>query len=181
MKSNATLGEGVYYATADYAGMCRRVLALAADLGVVVLAWYGLWAALVLFDPSPVGNGSPDALPLIWLGLAYLYLVVVKPSRVRSLGYWLTGTKIVTLRGERPSILRMTFRLALWVLGPFNVCYDLIWMGIDDDRQSLRDAFAGTYVVKRNARPVGRGEIHLATYFAFGFTLMYPKVTRVSR
>jgi len=113
-----------------------------------------------------------------WLVFAYLYLTLLKASRVRTLGYKLTGSKIVNLRGQRPSIIWMTFRLALWIGGPFSFLFDLFWSGIDDDRQTLRDRFAGTCVVNTNAEPIGESEIHLAYFTAGGFNLMYPKVMR---
>ena len=97
---------------------------------------------------------------------AYAYLTVMKASRIRALGYRLIGAKMLAFRGERPSILRMTLRLFLWVL--FNV-KDLIWAGIDRHQQSLRDRYAGTCVVKVNAIAVGEAPIHLAYYQAFTY------------
>jgi uncharacterized RDD family membrane protein YckC len=119
-----TLGVGVYFAKGDYAGILRRLLALCVDLGVVLLMGVALGVAAKVVDADP----SPELsrrLTWTWLGLEFLYLAVIKPSRIRSVGYRLTGTRIVTLRGERPSVLRMTFRLLLWLLGPFNLVYDL--------------------------------------------------------
>lgn len=75
----------------------------------------------------------------------------------------------------------MTFRMLLWAFGPFNLLFDLLWSGIDDDRQTLRDRFAGTCVVKNRAEPIGTAEIHLTYYYAFGFALMYPRVMRRKR
>ena len=178
IKAKGGLGEGVYYPATEYAGIGRRLVGLVADLGVILLVGYALLLTLVGDPPHP---GEVQNAVLITLAFAYIYLTVIKPSRLRSVGYWLTGTKVVTLHGQRPSILRMTFRLLLWALGPFNVVCDLIWMGTSDDRQSLRDVYAGTYVVKARAQPVGRGNIHLARYFAFGFALVYPKVTHRSQ
>jgi uncharacterized RDD family membrane protein YckC len=175
IKANGTLGEGVYYATVDYAGILRRALGQAVDLGVTLFVGWVLFSAFAAGPPQADGFRKPF---LMTLAFAYIYLTVIKPSPLRSLGYMLTDTKVVTLRGQRPSILRMTFRLLLWILGPFNVLYDLIWMGISDDRQCLRDMYAGTYVIKAHAQPAGRGNIHLAPFFALGYALMYPKVTR---
>jgi len=72
----------------------------------------------------------------------------------------------------------MTLRLFLWVLGPINIIADLIWVGIDQDRQSLRDRFASTCLVKANAVPIGEAPIHLSYYQAFGLSLMLPTVCR---
>ena len=118
---------------------------------------------------------------MLGLGLllfAYLYLTVIKASRLRTVGYRIVGARIVTLKGERPSVFRMTLRLFLWVLGPLNVIADLIWLGVDRDRQSLRDHYTGTLVVKAAAQPIGEGPIHLAYVQAFALSLMLPTVTR---
>jgi uncharacterized RDD family membrane protein YckC len=103
---------------------------------------------------------------------------VLKPSHWRTLGYRLTGVKIVTIRGERPSVLRMTFRALLWTFGPFNLLLDLLWLGPDSEHQSLRDCYAGTYVVRVDSQPIGRAAVHVAYYNALGFSLMYPRVVR---
>ena len=116
------------------------------------------------------------AVVLSALGLVWFYLAVLKPSKVRTVGYWLLGCRIVDLRGQKPSILRMRFRSILWVFGPFNLLFDLIWCGIDDDRQSLRDRFVGTCVVRNRAVPIGNGEIHLAYFNAMGYALVFPRV-----
>ena len=110
--------------------------------------------------------------------IMWVYLTVLKRSQVRTLGYILAGTKIVTLKGDRPSIWRMTYRLLLWVLGPLNVLVDLFWVSNDDDSQTLRDRLAGTYVVRSNAEPIGRGRIALVGYYAFALALTFSKVIR---
>lgn len=75
-------------------------------------------------------------------------------------------------------MFRMTFRMLLWTFGPLNLLFDLLWSGIDDDQQTLRDRFAGTCVVRKRAKPIGTAEIHLIHYYAFGFALMFPRVMR---
>ena len=72
----------------------------------------------------------------------------------------------------------MTFRLLIWLLGPFNLLFDLFWSSLDDDRQTLRDRFAGTCVFNNQAEPIGTAEIHLTHYNAFGFALIYSRVMR---
>ncbi len=72
----------------------------------------------------------------------------------------------------------MTLRLVLWVLGPFNPLIDLIWLGGDEYRQTLRDKFAGTIVVKRGVEPAGRGPIHVRYYSLLGFMLAFAEVQK---
>jgi len=174
-KPDNSLGTGVYFATGDYVGLGRRLVILVIDIAV-------LGAGVVALDvASSVWLFSEETYGMLNLGgllLAYLYLTVIKASRLRTLGYRMVGARIVTLKGERPSVFRMTFRLFLWVFGPLNVVADLIWLGVDRDRQSLRDHFAGTFVVKASAAPIGEGPIHLAYVQAFALSLMLPTVTR---
>jgi uncharacterized RDD family membrane protein YckC len=171
------LGEGVYYAREDCAGLGRRLVITVVDLLVVVVGASFLWYWVCRSWP----RADPLATSLaVWLGVAFLYLAVLKPSPIRTIGYVLLGARIVTLRGQRPSVLRMAFRLLLWGIGPFALPYDLIWIGVDDNRQSFRDRFVGTYVIRRRAQPIGRGEIHLTYYFALGYALMFPQVQRSS-
>jgi uncharacterized RDD family membrane protein YckC len=170
----AKLGEGVYYAREDCAGIGKRFLIWSIDLVVIAI---GLTFIAVSCNLLVVRHDPAKITFLLSMGFIYLYLTVLKASPVRTVGYILCNARIVTLRGKRPSLLRMTFRLLLWVFGPFNIVYDMIWVGVDDDRQGLRDRFAGTYVICSTARPAGRGPIHVAYYFAFGWTLTFPKVT----
>jgi len=175
-KRDHSLGEGVYFAHDDYAGLMRRVVILCVDSAVLVMAGAALYVVAGFL--YPILGDRVRLLLLFWVVLAYVYLAILKPSPIRTVGYWIADVKILTLRGQRPSILRMTFRLMLWAFGPFNFLLDLFWVGIDEDSQTLRDRFAGTCVVRNQSQPVGRGEIHLAYYDAFGFNLMYPRVTK---
>lgn len=171
--------EGVYYARDDYAGFARRVAILLVDMAVVLFLQFPLAMAFLVagFYEGPFfAPIFPDSYWLTPVLLGWIYLGVLKPSRLRTVGYWAAGTRIVTLRGDRPSMFRMTFRLLLWVLGPFNLLIDLVWVAADEDSQTLRDRFAGTYVIRRHAQPIGRGSIHLAYYHLLTFTLAYPRV-----
>lgn len=95
-------------------------------------------------------------------------------------GYRLGRVKIVGLDGQAPSskslIWRALFgligllyflhlfelfnymRALFGVLAPLSYL-DLIWLLNDTHRQALRDKFAGTYVVKKDAQPAGKGRI----------------------
>ncbi len=172
-KRDTSIGVGVYFALDDYVGIMRRVVILVVDLAVLIVM-YIVFAALF----TTLAGDLNGTFILIYLLCVWAYLTVIKASRIRTVGYWLTGSRILNLRGKRPSIFRMTFRMLLWAFGPFNLLFDLLWSGIDDDRQTLRDRFAGTCVVKNRAEPIGTAEIHLTYYHALGFALMYPRVMR---
>ena len=148
------------------------------DFVVVLLAGVAWWYALLYLlwygferDPNPY-------FWMLWPFASWLYLAVLKPSPVRTVGFRLANLKIVNLRGQRPSVLRMTFRLMLWMFGPFNLLFDLMWMGPDADHQSLRDCFSGTCVVRNDALPLGEGPVHLVRYTAMGMAMAYPRVVR---
>ena len=68
----------------------------------------------------------------------------------------------------------------MWLFGPFNFVLDLVWMGADAEQQSLRDCYAGTYLVRRSAEPIGVGPLHLTYYCGAGMTLIYPRVIHLT-
>ena len=171
-QGDSSLGTGLYYAEHDYIGLGKRLLIWAVDFCVLAA---GLGIKNLLSHSLPPGDASNMVLSLGLSVFAYVYLTVIKASRFRTLGYRLLGAKVVTFRGERPSMFRMTLRLGLWILFSYR---DLIWIGIDQDRQSLRDRFARTCVIKENANSVGEAPIHLAYYQAFCYSLMLPTVCR---
>jgi len=104
--------------------------------------------------------------------------VLLKRSKFRTVGYVVAGAKIVNLKGERPSILSLFGRLLFAFVGPLNALIDLFWLTGDVDRQALRDKFASTYVVKRNAIPAGTGTIVFRTYMFWGMTFLFKEVKR---
>lgn len=173
---DTSLGRGVYFAPGDYVGITRRMIILVIDFSLLLLAYILvaiLYIAITGHDPASRFHWS-------YLGFAWAYLTILKASPLRTVGYRLTGARILNLRGERPSVFRMTFRLLLWLFGPFNLIFDLFWAGTDDDRQTLRDRFSGTCVVNNSAEPLGTGEIHFTYYDALGMNMMYPRVVRPS-
>ncbi len=168
-----SLGDGVYFASDAYVGIGRRLLILIVDAAVLIFAYILFWSACFFLLHDPVG---PFLLAVV--AITWIYLAVVKQSELRTVGLRMTDARVVTLRGQKPSILRMTFRMMLWMFGPFNFIYDLVWTGPDNECRTLRDCFAGTCVVNHTAKSVGTAEIHLVHYHAFGFNLTYPRACR---
>jgi uncharacterized RDD family membrane protein YckC len=168
---DCSLGEGVYFSPEDYIGFRRRLMIWLVDLIVVCMLW--VMIKIVSFGLTDGQDMTPD---FVWQFCAWAYLTVLRSSPVRTVGYWVTGARIVNLQGTRPSVFRMTYRLMLNLYSPFNILYDLLWVGVDQDHQSLTDRFAGTCVVRKNSRPVGRSEIHLAYYTALSVLYFYPCV-----
>ena len=167
-----SLGQGAFYRPADYIGLLPRIGILVVD--IVTLAGLYIATGVIAFNATEI---SDDQFVCAFLALVWIYMAVLKPSPVRTAGYWLFGAKIVNLKGERPSILRMTFRFLLCLFGPFSFLFDLFWVSADDQRQTLRDRFAGTCVVKHSAEPIGAAEIKFVFFSAMGLSLMYQQVT----
>jgi uncharacterized RDD family membrane protein YckC len=174
------LDEGVYYRRQDYAGFWRRLLVSTVD-AVVALA--GLLGLLLIWNAIMPVSGVSLAF-LIWLLVGYLYFVVCKRSRWRTLGYRCGRVRIVAIRGDSPSSWSMTFRLILALMGTYsNVLglVDLLWITSDDHRQALRDKLARTYVVRASAQPTGRGPIVYNVYHVLGWTLLLQEVRRIEQ
>lgn len=163
--------ESVLFADSGYIGLFRRLIIVAVDGAVIMSAWWFLgWLWYNVIDPI----GEPyRQLVGSWLAFGYVYLAILKPSRLRTAGLWLTGARIVNHEGKRPSIVRMTFRVLLLALGPLHPILDVFWLGGDRHRQTLRDKFAGTYVVKVRALPIGPGRRKAAYYSVFGATFIF--------
>jgi uncharacterized RDD family membrane protein YckC len=173
------LGRGVYYARAAYAGVLTRFLIMVIDLAAILAAGVALYlASRASYALAPENDDMMTVFLGSWSLVTYVYLVFVESSSIGTLGFLLAGMKIVNLKGERPSFVRMTFRLLLWVLGPFHPLIDLLWLSGDRDRQTLRDKFAGTYVVRKAAVPCGEGAIRSVHYFLFGFSILFLEVER---
>jgi uncharacterized RDD family membrane protein YckC len=167
------LGEGAFFAPEACAGLFTRILILVVDFSVLLVC--GVVLQIICYDFLPPSANPNVAFFWSWLALSYFYLVFVESS-VGTLGFLVTGVKIVNLKGEKPSFLRMTGRLCLWIVGPFNFFIDLFWATNDRHKQTLRDKLAGTYVVKKWALPCGKGRIRAVHYFLFGFSILFPEV-----
>ncbi|WP_165698817.1 RDD family protein [Bremerella volcania] len=174
-----SLGEADYYDPRDYAGVFRRLLIYFIDLVVLVMLGVLMWIPLMFLIIGGVIRTDPSF--LFWttyLLVVWGYLAPIKRSRFGTLGYRLMGINIVSAQGGPPSLLVMTARMLIWILTPFSLFVDLFWIGADSERQILRDCYLGTYLIKRNAKAIGRGPVNLTRYFAMSFALAYPRVRR---
>jgi uncharacterized RDD family membrane protein YckC len=128
LKSTTGLGEGVFYARRDYIPFIKRLLIMVIDLAVVVAVGFVL-AMILGIEQAP----NDDLwLYLFWFILSWFYLTIIEASPWGTLGFLMTGARIVNLRAQRPSVFRMTFRLVLWIFGPFHFVLDLIWLAGDE-------------------------------------------------
>ena len=180
-KSSTELGEGVYFRLEDYGSFLRRTLATLIDIGVLLFVWFlvGEIVYYLYFDLDLLSGSGEEAFE-VWLNascvlVAWGYLSICKSTSLRTLGYRMAGLKIVTLQGNRVPWYQMTVRLLLWICGPFSLFLDTLWIFTDEARQSCRDSYCGTLVVKNNAVPEGSGPIRLTFYNVMGMTLMYKR------
>ena len=164
--------EGVYYRTADCSGVFRRLFIQAVDFVALAALIAGLWWG------TGFSEVLDEALVPASFALGYAYLAGLKATRFGTLGYLLADVRLVDLQGRQASLWRSTFRFGFLVFGPLNLLFDLIWVGGDPNRQSIRDKFAGTYVIRRRAIPAGRGPIDYKTYFLMSYSLVFPEVVR---
>jgi uncharacterized RDD family membrane protein YckC len=176
---------GVYFFPEDYAGLGRRMAILALDFIVLLVACVFLVVFYAMANGLYHQKYGIDLTPLPFflgfLAVCWTYLAVIE-GLVGTLGFLSADVKIVNLRGERPSIWRMTFRLLICVLfGIFMPVYDLIWLAGDANWQSLRDKLAGTLVVRRDAIPAGGGPIKLRRMMFLGMSLAYFEVKNPER
>lgn len=179
LSSELKESEGIYYSRDDYAGLMRRMIIFLVD-GIVLLVIFLILSTIFSAIFKEDERALYIALILTCLLSAHLYLAVLKSSKIRTLGYILTGVKIVNLKGEKPSFLNMTSRFSLVLLYLTSVFFiiDLIWIWSNKNRQSIRDRFARTYVIKKNALPIGKGNITYANYFLLGWAWSFAEVVR---
>jgi len=164
---------GAYYSPDDLCGIFRRLLILVVDLTIVLLIWVTL---LVL--SGALGASTPLPGSLAAFGLAWAYLAGLKAGPRGTLGYRLAGVQLVNLQGRPAGLLVSTYRFLLMLLGPFHLAVDLLWLAGDPNGQTLRDKLTGTYVVRRNARPIGHARLSHPTYFIATLAFALPEVNR---
>lgn len=167
---------GVYYATSDYIDVWRRFGIDLVDVvvaGTVSLAFSAV-LLLLLSNRDQLGFG----LLVVWSSVWFGYFVLLKRSRLRTVGYILAGARIINLQGDTPSVASLFIRMLFAALGPLNLLFDLFWIPSDPCRQALRDKFAHTYVIRRNASPAGNGRITYGQYTVLGASYLFQEVQR---
>jgi len=117
--------------------------------------------AIVMLMILPPDRSTVNLILLASSAAGNLYFVVLKHSTLRTFGYRVGRIKIVGSDGNLPSYNSLVWRSLFGLLGPLN-WLDSIWLVNDKHSQALRDKFAGTYVVKTDARPAGGGRLCFA-------------------
>ncbi len=124
-----SLEYGVYYASSDYIGVWRR---FGIDLvDVVVAGTVSLAFSAVLILLLSNGDQLAFGLLVVWSCVWFGYFVLLKRSRLRTVGYVLAGARIVNLYGDTPSVASLFIRVLFAALGPLNLLFDLFWIPSD--------------------------------------------------
>ncbi len=178
-RDNRAVQRAVCFDRRDYAGPVRRVVIVCIDFVAAVVLSFGVlvgvwWVWLIRY---PQSDPPPEAL---WVvpAVVYLYLTVLKRSRIRTMGYLLTGVRIVNIEGKRPSLLQMTVRMLPLPLVPLTLLFDLAWVVDEPQRQTLRDKWAGTYVVRRGTQPIGTAPVRYKRIGCCGLFFIFPEIDR---
>jgi uncharacterized RDD family membrane protein YckC len=166
--------RGIYFRREDYASFPIRVFVDVVDL--IVFAVFCVAVAAVLAVGLPGGKSTFNLMFLTWLAAALFYFVVLKRSAFGTLGYRWGKVRVVGLDGRVPGYWSLILRLLFGMLGPLNWVLDLIWLTSDANRQSLRDKFANTYVIKANAQFAGEGPLVFRYYSICGCTWLFREV-----
>jgi uncharacterized RDD family membrane protein YckC len=169
---NKGITQGVFYDIPDLAGIGRRLLIVCIDALVLFLLF--LMLSLVADFVEPIS----DMFWILCLLITFLYLAVLPATPIGTVGYMATGVRLVDLRGRQAALWQSTFRFGFLVFGPLNLLADIIWLGGDPNRQSIRDKFARTYVIRRNAVPAGSAPIRNKIYYMFTYNIMFVEVER---
>jgi uncharacterized RDD family membrane protein YckC len=173
--------RAVWFFPSDYAGFWRRLAVQLVDGVVMAVVLLVVSTTVILLDPAEdLGDATVAVLISCWAVLIYGYFVVLKRSRVSTVGYRLAGVRIVDAYGRPPALGAMTLRLSFGLLGPLNVMLDMFWIPSGRHRQALRDTFARTYVVKARAEPAGPARVVLRTYHVAGASFVCSDVEPVA-
>jgi uncharacterized RDD family membrane protein YckC len=171
----------VWFFPSDYVGVWRRLAVELVDSVVIVVGLVLVTATVVLLDPGEDLSDTTLAVAIsCWAVLIYGYFVVLKRSRLTTVGYRLARVRIVDACGRPPRLGALTLRLSFGLLGPFNIVLDMLWIPFDRHKQTLRDKLAHTYVVKANAEPAGPARIVVRTYSIVGMSFVFQDVEPVS-
>jgi uncharacterized RDD family membrane protein YckC len=161
---------GVYFRTEDYASFPRRLMI---DLIDALIVGCLCGVALLVFV---LRFASKDQLLATWAAIFFCYFVLLKRSKMRTIGYRIGGVRIVGLDGKTPSLGSLTLRLLFTALGPLNYLLDIAFLSADPHRQALRDKLAQTYVVKKRAEPIGSGRLIYRYYEILGYNFLFREV-----
>ncbi len=139
-----------------YAGLWPRFLALVLDTGLFCVVFFpiarlvkGVWLMSAADHRWVYGWFITDPLCLVFLGIIWIYLILLEGWAGATVGKWLLGLRIVGPDGHVPgftkSLVRNVLRLvdtlpALNILG-------IVLIALSPERARFGDRIAGTRVI----------------------------------
>ena len=159
---------GVAYSHTDYASLMQRIATDTIDLLFLFII---VFVATAVFPDDYFG-----VILILWLSFCAFYLVVLKVTKIRTVGYRLMRLQLVTIRGKPASLWNSIVRSSFALLGPLNCGLDLFWIPGDPSHQALRDKFAETLVVRNGAVPSRTSPVRYRHYFFFGWAFLFSEV-----
>ena len=164
---------GVIFKSSDYASFFKRTILMVIDLVVLII----LFIACYYTDNYLYQGYYVDSFIItqyIFPILAFLYLTILKTSKMGTLGQRITKTKILHINGKKPNVFIMVYRLFFWGFGPLNFIADLAWITINKEKRTVRDSLSNTIIVIKNAEPISTdAEIKKVRAFFFGLNFLY--------
>lgn len=172
----------VYFHPRDYAGPVRRMISFIIDLlFIIFLLMFLLAGAAYPFPPDVKDrmNAAPDtatrnairqeyfAQPTIqkrqgltmrfWFFVAVAYHIALRRTRGGTVGYRLTGMRLIDCHNQPPPlrVLVKRFFLATATTLPFGISYFQCMK--NPRRQAMHDRWCNTWMVRRDAVPAGPG------------------------
>jgi uncharacterized RDD family membrane protein YckC len=135
------------------------------DGSIVVRRWLGAWVdfvvllSLLVVPDYLLGNETYRATLLVWVGLLVAYFPLMESLLGRSVGKFVTRTRVVNANGRNPSIVQSLVRtlFRLIEVNPLLVGGSPAGIAVllSRHKQRIGDMAAGTYVVlERDARRI---------------------------
>lgn len=188
--------QAVVFELSDYAGPGRRLTSFAIDLAAMfVLSVLFIAAASYLIVPQDVysmkagpersrllnKHMAPAQVPMT-LGLfAFfgVYHIMMRSTRRGTIGYRLTGVRLVDHQGLPPALRTLIRRFLVALPGCMCLGAAYLLCSQDPRRQALHDQWSGTWVVRARARPAGPGSVTYHSKLVGPWMLTYINVEPV--
>src|SRR5258706_659636 len=128
----------------EYGGFWIRLLALAADIAIVLGA-----SIVVVIAASFLGRIGPKVASIVLLVLPSVYWPLMHASaRQATYGKAMLGLKVADLEGNRISMLRSFGRALAWMVSFLPLLLGFVMAGFTARKQALHDYIASTCVVR---------------------------------